>query len=123
VFKINMLLKRLPRLRDASVRPEEAFAGTFHVDEGYAQLSASYGQARAGKLPQRLPFELYCHTLTDPSILSPALAAEGYHTLTLFGLDVPYFLFEKDPRASKKKPWPGTWPGSTVTWTSPSKTA
>ncbi|MBD0256436.1 MAG: NAD(P)/FAD-dependent oxidoreductase [Cytophagales bacterium] len=102
VFKINMLLKKLPRLRDASVSPEDAFAGTFHVDEGYAQLSASYGQARAGKLPQRLPFELYCHTLTDPSILSPALAAEGYHTLTLFVLDVPYFLFEKDPEGVKK---------------------
>ncbi|CAA9292697.1 MAG: Beta-carotene ketolase [uncultured Cytophagales bacterium] len=103
VFKINMLLKKLPRLRDASVRPEDAFAGTFHVDEGYAQLSAAYGQAKAGKLPQQLPFELYCHTLTDPSILSPALAAEGYHTLTLFGLDVPYFLFEKDPEGTKKE--------------------
>jgi phytoene dehydrogenase-like protein len=103
VFKINMLLKKLPRLRDAAVSPEDAFAGTFHVDEGYAQLSASYGQAKAGKLPGQLPFELYCHTLTDPSILSPALAAEGYHTLTLFGLDVPYFLFEQDPEAVKKE--------------------
>ncbi len=103
VFKINMLLKKLPRLRDASVSPEDAFAGTFHVDEGYAQLSASYQQARAGKLPAQLPFELYCHTLTDPSILSPSLSAEGYHTLTLFGLDVPYFLFEKDPEGVKKE--------------------
>jgi phytoene dehydrogenase-like protein len=103
VFKINMLLKRLPRLRDASVSPEDAFAGTFHVDEGYAQLSAAYGQAKSGKLPQKLPFELYCHTLTDPSILSPALVAEGCHTLTLFGLDVPYFLFEKDPEGVKKE--------------------
>jgi phytoene dehydrogenase-like protein len=103
VFKINMLLKKLPRLRDAAVRPEDAFAGTFHADEGYAQLSAAYGQARAGKLPGKLPFELYCHTLTDPSILSPTLTAEGYHTLTLFGLDVPYFLFEKDPDAVKKE--------------------
>jgi phytoene dehydrogenase-like protein len=103
VFKINMLLKKLPRLRDASVSPEDAFAGTFHVDEGYAQLSAAYGQAKAGKLPKQLPFELYCHTLTDPSILSPALAAEGYHTLTLFGLDVPYFLFEENPDGVKKE--------------------
>ncbi|HEX8531340.1 MAG TPA: hypothetical protein VF646_15015, partial [Cytophagales bacterium] len=70
---------------------------------GYAQLSASYQQARAGKLPAQLPFELYCHTLTDPSILAPDLAAEGYHTLTLFGLDVPYFLFEKDPEGTKKE--------------------
>ena len=38
---------------------------------------------------QRPPFETYCHTLTDDSILSPALRADGYQTLTLFGLDAP----------------------------------
>ena len=42
------------------------------------------------------PFETYCHTLTDDSILSPALRAEGYQTLTLFGLDAPYRLFTMD---------------------------
>ena len=34
--KVNMLLSRLPRLRDRSVAPARAFAGTFHVNEGYA---------------------------------------------------------------------------------------
>jgi phytoene dehydrogenase-like protein len=101
VFKINMLLKKLPRLRDSAVSPEDAFAGTLHIDQSYTQLSASYQQAKAGKLPRRLPFEIYCHTLTDPSILSPGLAAQGYHTLTLFGLDVPYALFENDPERLK----------------------
>ena len=33
-LKVNMLLKRLPRLRDSSVDPREAFAGTFHIAEG-----------------------------------------------------------------------------------------
>jgi len=31
--KVNMVLRRLPRLRDDSVTPEQAFAGTFHVNE------------------------------------------------------------------------------------------
>ena len=34
-LKVNMLLKRLPRLRDTTVDPHEAFAGTFHIAEGY----------------------------------------------------------------------------------------
>jgi hypothetical protein len=35
-LKVNMLLTRLPRLRDRGVDPREAFAGTFHVHESYA---------------------------------------------------------------------------------------
>ena len=35
--KVNMLLARLPRLKDASVDPRDAFAGTFHVHESYSQ--------------------------------------------------------------------------------------
>ena len=47
-LKVNMLLARLPRLRDGSVAPEEAFTGTFHVNETYDQLEAAYdgGQRR-----------------------------------------------------------------------------
>jgi len=100
VCKVNMLLRRLPRLK-AGVDPRNAFAGTFHVDESYEQLQASYAQAAAGELPARPPFEIYCHTLTDDSILSPELRGAGYHTLTLFGLDVPYRLFEADHDARK----------------------
>jgi len=32
--KVNLLLRRLPRLRDASLDPAAAFGGTFHINEG-----------------------------------------------------------------------------------------
>ena len=91
-LKVNMLLSRLPRLRDASVPPEEAFAGTFHVNETYEQLESAYGQASAGRIPSPLPCEIYSHSLTDPSILGPGVTA---HTLTLFSLQTPARLFER----------------------------
>ncbi|MFB8774294.1 phytoene desaturase family protein [Streptomyces broussonetiae] len=92
-LKVNMLLKRLPRLRDRSVDPREAFAGTFHVAEGYDQLATAYAQAAAGEPPTAPPSEIYCHSLTDPSILGPELTERGYQTLTLFGLHTPARLF------------------------------
>jgi len=100
-LKVNMLLRRLPRLRDTSVDPREAFAGTFHIAESYRQLQTAYEQAAAGRLPDAPPSEIYCHSLTDPSILSPELAAQGMHTLTLFGLHAPTRLFEADPAGAK----------------------
>ena len=39
---------------------------------------------------------MYCHSLTDPSILSVDLSQKGYHTLTLFGLDIPYRWFAQE---------------------------
>ncbi|MEU6406821.1 NAD(P)/FAD-dependent oxidoreductase [Streptomyces sp. NPDC046985] len=95
-LKVNMLLKRLPRLRDSSVDPREAFAGTFHIAEGYRQLAAAHAQAAAGELPAAPPSEIYCHSLTDPSILGPGLAERGWQTLTLFGLHTPARLFTRD---------------------------
>lgn len=95
-LKVNMLLRRLPALRDPDVDPREAFAGTFHIAEGYGDLEAAYGQAAAGKPPLRPPSEIYCHSLTDPSILAPELARQGYQTLTLFGLHTPARLFAAD---------------------------
>ncbi|HEX2177679.1 MAG TPA: NAD(P)/FAD-dependent oxidoreductase [Nocardioidaceae bacterium] len=94
-LKINLLVRRLPRLR-SGVDPETAFAGTLHVAEGYAELQKAYDDAAAGSLPQMPPGELYCHSLTDPSILGPELAAQGFHTLTYFGLHMPARLFETD---------------------------
>jgi phytoene dehydrogenase-like protein len=94
--KLNMLLSRLPRLRDPAVTPHEAFSGTLHVNESLSQLDAAYADAAADRLPDPLPCEIYCHTLTDPSILAPELAAAGVHTLTLFGLQVPARLFVRD---------------------------
>lgn len=93
VFKINLLLKRLPKLKATRYPATEAFCGTFHIDEGYTEMNLSYEQALAGRLPDRLPSEVYCHTLTDDSILAPELRAQGYHTLTLFGIDTPWSLF------------------------------
>jgi len=100
VCKVNMLLRRLPRLR-AGVDPRDAFGGTFHIDESYEGMRVSYRQAAAGDIPERVPAEIYCHTLTDDSILGPELRDAGYHTLTLFGLDAPYRLFEADHDARK----------------------
>jgi phytoene dehydrogenase-like protein len=90
--KVNMLLRRLPRLRDTVVAPEAAFAGTFHINETMTQLDAAHTVAAGGGIPDPLPAEIYCHSLTDPSILGPALQAEGAQTLTLFGLQVPHRL-------------------------------
>jgi phytoene dehydrogenase-like protein len=90
-LKINMLLSRLPRV--SGVSSEEAFTGTFHVNEGYAQLEQAYRQAAAGQIPAVAPCEVYCHSLTDPSILSDDLNARGVQTLTLFGLHMPARLF------------------------------
>ncbi|MEB0000922.1 FAD-dependent oxidoreductase [Cryobacterium sp. RTS3] len=87
--KVNLLLRRLPRLRDTSVTAEAAFGGTFHVNETYIQLEGAYDEAIRGIIPDRLPCEIYCHSLSDPSILSPELAASGAHTLTVFGLHAP----------------------------------
>ncbi|MFJ9038757.1 phytoene desaturase family protein [Streptomyces sp. NPDC102406] len=100
-FKVNMLLKRLPRLKDTSVDPREAFAGTFHVAEGYAQLAAAYAEAAAGTVPSVPPCELYCHSLTDPTILAPELVERGHQTLTLFGLHTPARLFRQDNDAAR----------------------
>ncbi|MFF6824508.1 FAD-dependent oxidoreductase [Streptomyces longwoodensis] len=102
-LKVNMLLKRLPRLRDTSVDPREAFAGTFHIAEGYEQLAEAHARAAAGELPAAPPSEIYCHSLTDPTILGPDLVAEGHHTLTLFGLHAPARLFERDNDAVREE--------------------
>ncbi|MEI7032195.1 NAD(P)/FAD-dependent oxidoreductase [Streptomyces pratensis] len=100
-LKVNMVLTRLPRLRDRSVDPRQAFAGTFHIAEGYEQLADAYRDASAGRLPAVPPSEIYCHSLTDPSILGPGLAARGYQTLTLFGLHTPARLFAADNDAAR----------------------
>lgn len=100
-MKINMLLSKLPQLK-SGVDPKLAFAGTFHINESYSQLENSYQLAKSGLIPGDLPLEMYCHTLTDPTILSPELNQRGFHTLTLFGLHTPAALFDKDPEGSKE---------------------
>lgn len=87
-FKVNLLVSRLPALR-SGVDPAVAFAGTFHVNESLSQLERLHAAAVRGEAPFAAG-ELYCHTLTDRSILGPALAATGAQTLTYFGLHTPY---------------------------------
>jgi len=101
-LKVNVLLSRLPALRDSSVAPERAFAGTFHVNETASQLQAAYEQAAGGQIPEVVPCEAYCHSLSDPSILSPQLRASGAQTLTVFALHMPARLFAADPEGARE---------------------
>ena len=97
-LKINMLLDRLPRLA-SGIDPAIAFAGTTHLEEGFGQLEAAYGESAAGRIPSPMPGEVYCHSLTDPSILNGHPGA----TLTLFGLHAPTSLFEADPVGARRR--------------------
>jgi phytoene dehydrogenase-like protein len=92
--KVNMVLRRLPRLHDDSVTAEQAFTGTFHVNETWTQLDTAYSRAAAGQLPDPLPCEAYCHSLTDPSILSAGLRDSGAQTMTVFGLHTPHSVLD-----------------------------
>jgi phytoene dehydrogenase-like protein len=87
--KVNLLLRRLPRLLDSTVSAEAAFGGTFHIHESWSELDSAYLTAAAGGIPNPLPCEIYCHSLADPTILSPELREAGAQTLTVFGLHTP----------------------------------
>ena len=89
--KVNMLLARLPKLK-ADTDSLEAFGGTFHINENFEQLQTAFEQAKSGSIPNPLPCEIYCHSLTDPSILGPELQAAGAQTLTVFALHTPHSL-------------------------------
>ena len=97
-----MLLKKLPRLKSGQ-DPKIAFAGTFHFDENYSDLQRAFKESKNGQIPTKIPAEMYCHTLSDTTILSQDLVAEGYQTLTLFALHTPASLFEKDNDGTKKE--------------------
>jgi phytoene dehydrogenase-like protein len=100
-MKINILLKRLPKLK-SGIDPRLAFAGTFHANESFSQLEQTFKDAQAGLMPANMPIEMYCHTLSDPSILGKELQEAGYHTLTLFGLHTPASLFDADNDAARE---------------------
>ena len=93
-LKVNMLLRRLPRLA-SGLDPAVAFAGTVHLEEGFAALENAYRQSSVGRIPDPLPAEVYCHSLTDDTIMNGSPGA----TLTLFGLHAPARLFVDDPSA------------------------
>lgn len=95
---MNMLLKELPRLK-SGFEPAQAFAGTFHIDESAIQLESAYQLSRAGSLPQVIPAEVYCHSLTDPTIVG----SSGLHTLTLFAFHTPASLFDGERQLTTAK--------------------
>jgi len=99
--KMNLLLKKLPRLKSGH-DPRQAFAGTFHINESLSEVRTAFAQAAKNQIPDVLPAEIYCHTLTDDSILSDGLKAAGYQTITLFGLMMKASLFDEDAKAKKK---------------------
>ncbi|ASY13746.1 phytoene dehydrogenase-related protein [Candidatus Nanopelagicus hibericus] len=100
-IKINMVLKSLPKFK-SGIDARDAFVGTLHINESFNQLEKAYQQAKSGVFPDELPLEMYCHTLSDPSILSDELIRQGYHTLTIFGIHTPAKLFEKQPNEVKE---------------------
>jgi phytoene dehydrogenase-like protein len=100
--KINLVVRRLPRFR-SGIDPDVGFAGTLHLGQGYRRLQEAYEQAATGTIPDPLPCEVYCHTLTDPTILGAELRDLGYHTLTLFGMHTPARLFASDPAAARQR--------------------
>jgi len=100
--KVNLLLSRLPRLRDSSLDPAAAFGGTFHINESWNQLQSAFDAASGGRVPEPLPCEIYCHSLTDPSILSPELQASGAQTLTVFGLHTPDRLVTEETNDARR---------------------
>ena len=75
-----------------------------------------------------MPGEVYCHRLTDPSILGDR--AGSAHTLTYFGLHTPAGLFDADPGAARgggparaRLARRGTWPSRSQTASPPTPTA
>ena len=96
-IKINMLLKKLPELR-SGVDPKLAFGGTFHINERLSDLETAFNVAKKNTLPEVIPAEVYCHSITDPSIVRKS----GLHTLTLFALHTPAAIFENERAANTK---------------------
>jgi phytoene dehydrogenase-like protein len=67
-------------------------------------LQNAFEQATKGEIPNPLPCEIYCHSLTDPTILSKELQSQGVQTLTVFALHTPHsLLVGKDHEEMKEK--------------------
>jgi len=98
---VTMLLKRLPRLRDGSVDPTEAFSGTFFLNDSYRQLAAAHGVAGRGDLPSPIPAIVGCPSLTDPTILGPALHSAA--VLKVLTLQSPHALFADGDENKRKR--------------------
>lgn len=102
VVKINLLLRRLPQMKIEGVTASDALTGSFHLHETYTELKQAFTTSGLGEIPDPLSGEMYCHSLTDGSILNESLQHDGFHALTWFGLHLPWRCFETehDHRAS-----------------------
>ena len=100
-IKLNLLLEKLPKFK-SGIDAKDAFVGTLHINESFSQLEKAYEQANSGTFPDELPLEMYCHSLSDNSILSDELNQKGFHTLTIFGLHTPAKLFDHEPVKTKE---------------------
>ncbi|YAL82157.1 phytoene desaturase family protein [Dermacoccaceae bacterium W4C1] len=100
--EVNLLLSQLPRLRESGLESAAAFGGTFHVNESYTQLDSAYHCAVGGAVPDPIPLEIYCHSLTDPSILGGSLRESGAQTMTVFALQVPHRLMDAARRDEQR---------------------
>jgi phytoene dehydrogenase-like protein len=101
--KVNLVVSRLPVLRDSHVSLDAAFGGTFHINETWSQLHHAWSEAQQGRIPDPVPAEIYCHSLTDPTILDQSLVDAGVHTLTIFALHTPHRLIRgQDPDAVRQ---------------------
>ena len=95
--KVNLVVSRLPKLRDTTIDPRAAFGGTFHINETWSGLHDAARDASEGRIPDPIPAEIYCHSLTDSSILGDDLRSMGAQTLTVFALNVPHRLIADRP--------------------------
>ncbi len=80
--KVNMLLRRLPRLQDSAVSPEAAFAGTFHINETMSQLDDAFraagGRQHPGSSSGRDLLPL-AHRPVDPRTRAPRVGCAHPH--------------------------------------------
>ncbi|MFG2675377.1 FAD-dependent oxidoreductase, partial [Streptomyces sp. NPDC048445] len=84
-----------------AVAPGAGCGGTSHIGGGSGPGPPPPGAGGGGGRPAAPPSEIYCHSLSDPSILGTDLVARGYQTLTLFGLHTPARLFAADNGATR----------------------
>src|SRR3954452_24058422 len=68
-------------------------------------MQQAHRDVGAGVIPDRPPAEVYCHTLTDPSILGSSRRAAGCHSLTLFGYDIPHRLAQATGPGTAELVW------------------
>ena len=95
--KINMLLKKLPEFK-SGINPKDAFVGTLHINESFSQLQKAYNEAKKGVIPEELPLELYCHSLSDHSVINN----DTNQSLTAFILHTPAKLFDENNEETKR---------------------